>query len=151
LILWLAVAAGNQAPAALSGAARDHVKDGQFKKITSIKELPPGVRDGLRKLFDSETLDLAEPGAPFQSTDVIVTPKLPGRRLVAAGCTSEYCLVFYERGGIAHSFHVALFHSTPAATRFEWGGSAPPRGLATLDDVRKAILSGAIKGGGTVW
>jgi hypothetical protein len=39
---------------------------------------------------------------------------------------------------------VALFHWTPAATRFEWGGTAPG-GLATIDEVRNAILSGAIK------
>jgi hypothetical protein len=39
---------------------------------------------------------------------------------------------------------VAAFHWTPAATRFEWGGIAPGR-LATIDDIRKAMLSGAIK------
>jgi hypothetical protein len=43
-----------------------------------------------------------------------------------------------------------LFHWTPAATRFEWGGLAPG-GLATIDDVRKAMLSGAIKGPNTRW
>jgi hypothetical protein len=87
--------------------------------------LPLGVRDGLQTLFGSQTLDIAEPAAEFQVTDVIVNPKLPIRRLVAAGCTIDYCLVYYERGGIAHTWHVALFHWTPAATRFEWGGTAP--------------------------
>jgi hypothetical protein len=45
---------------------------------------------------------------------------------------------------------VALFHWTPVATRFEWGGTAPG-GLATVDDVRNAVLSGAIKGQNKVW
>jgi len=69
---------------------------------------------------------------------------------VAAGCTMEYCLVHYERGGSAHTWHVALFHWTPEATRLEWGGAAPG-GLKTIDDVRKAILSGAIKGPAKSW
>ena len=144
--------AGSQAvtPVTLSGALRDHVKDDRFGIVTSIRGLPLDVGDGLQTLFGSQTLDIAEPAAEFQVTDVIVNPKLPIRRLVAAGCTIEYCLVYYERGGIAHTWNVALFHWTPAATRFEWGGTAPG-GLATIDDVRNAVLSGAIKGPARFW
>ena len=129
---------------ALSEAMRAHVKDERFQIVTSIRGLPLGVRDGLQTLFASPELDIAEPGAEFQATDVIGNPKLPIRRLVAAGCSRDHCLVYYERGGIAHTWHVALFHWRPDATRFEWGGTAPG-GLATIDDVRKAVLSGAIK------
>jgi hypothetical protein len=145
--LWSAVVAGNQAAplAELSGALRAHVKDERFGIVTSVRGLPLGVRDGLQTLFGSQGLDIAEPGAEFQATDVIVNPRLPIRRLVAAGCSIDHCLVYYERGGIAHTWQVALFHWTPAATRFEWGGAAPG-GLATIDDVRNAVLSGAIKG-----
>jgi hypothetical protein len=149
--LWSAVVAGGQAgPVALAGPLRDQVKDGQFGIVTSIRGLPLGVRDALQGLFDSPTLDIAEPGAGFQATDVIVKPGLPIRRLVAAGCTIDLCLVYYERGGVAHTWRAALFHWTPAATRFEWGGTAPG-GLATIDDVRKAILSGAIRGPAGFW
>jgi hypothetical protein len=150
--LWSAVMAGNQAAptAALSAALRAHVKDDRFQTVTSIRGLPLGVRDGLQTLFRSQTLDIAEPGAEFQATDVVVNPKLPGRRLVAAGCSAEYCLVYYERGGFAHTWHVALFHWTPAETRFEWGGTAPA-GLTKIDDVRNAVLSGAIKAPATFW
>jgi len=152
LSLWSGVAAGSQAaPAAtLSAALRDHVKDDRFGIVTSIRGLPLGVRDELQTLFGSQTLDIAEPGAQFQVNDVSADPKLPIRRLVAAGCTIEYCLVYYERGGRAHTWHVALFHWTPAETRLEWGGTAPA-GLATIDDVRKAVLSGVIKGPANVW
>ena len=150
--LWSAVIAGSQSapPVALSGPLRDHVKNERFQIVTSIRGLPLGVRGGLQALFGSQTLDIAEPAAEFQATDVVVKPNLPIRRLVAAGCTIEYCLVYYERGGIAHTWHVALFHWTPSATRFEWGGTAPG-GLATIDDVRKAILSGMIKGPAGFW
>ena len=150
--LWSAVVAGSQAAptGALSGALRAHVKDERFGIVTSIRGLPLGVRDGLQTLFGSQALDIAEPGAEFQVTDVVVNPKLPIRRLVAAGCSIDHCLVYYERGGIAHTWQVALFHWTPAATRFEWGGTAPG-GLATIDDVRNAILSGVIKGPTRFW
>ena len=150
--LWSAVIAGSQTvpPRALSPALRSHVKDDRFQIITSIRGLPLGVRSGLQTLFGSQTLDIAEPAAEFQATDVIVKPNLPRRRLVAAGCAIELCLVYYERGGIVHTWHVALFHWTPAATRFEWGGAAPG-GLKTIDDVRNAILSGVVKGSPGFW
>ena len=150
--LWSAVVIGNQStpPAVLSGALRSHVADERFGIVTSIRGLPLGVRDALQTLFGSLTLDIAEPGAEFQVTDVIVNPNLPTRRLVAAGCSIEYCLVYYERGGKGHTWLVALFHWTPEATRFEWGGTGPG-GLATIDDVRKAVLTGAIKGPAAGW
>lgn len=148
--LLSAVVSGSQsAPAALSEALRAHVKNERFDIVTSIRGLPLGVRSGLQTLFSSQepdiALDIADPGAKFQVADVIATPRLPVRRLVAAGCSTDHCLVHYERGGFAHTWHVAVFHWTPAATRFEWGGNAPGR-LATIDDIRNAILTGAIKG-----
>jgi hypothetical protein len=150
--LLSAVVAGSQAAptGALSEALRAHVKNDRFQIVTSIRGLPLGVRDGLQSLFGSQTLDIAEPGAEFQVTDVIGPAKLPIRRMVAAGCSTDHCLVYYERGGIAHTWQVALFHWTPAATRFEWGGTAPG-GFTTIDDVRKAILSGAIKSPNKFW
>ena len=149
--LLSAVVTGSQAPgAALSEALRAHVKNERLEMVTSIRGLPLGVRDGLQALWGSQALDIAEPGAEFQVTDVAGNPKLPIRRLVAAGCSTDHCLVYYERGGIAHTWLVALFHWTPAETRFEWGGAAPG-GLATIDDVRKAVLSGAIKSPNRLW
>jgi hypothetical protein len=150
--LGVAVAAGNQPPppAALSDALRVHVKDERFGIVTSVRGLPLGVREALQTLFESRSLDIAEPGAEFDATAVVVNPKLPVRRLVAAGCSSDHCLVYYERGGAARTWRVALFHWTPAATRFEWGGAAPA-GLATIDDVRKTVLSGAINSETRAW
>jgi len=151
-VLVCDVVTAGQAPAsALSAAQRTHLQAEQFDIVTSVRGLPLGVRDLMQKMFGTASLEIAEPGAPYQATDVIVTPRLPFRRLVTAGCSRDFhCLVYYERGGIAHTWQAALFHWTPAATRFEWGGTAPG-GLATIDDVRNAILSGAIKGPTKVW
>jgi hypothetical protein len=143
LSFWLAVIAGSQAApsVALSSQLRAHVRDERFGIVSSIRGLPLGVRDALQTLFGSKTLDIAEPGGKFQVRDARVNS--PIRRLVAAGCSYDHCLVYYERAGTAHTWHVALFHWAPEATRFEWGGTAPG-GLATIDQVRSAILSGAV-------
>jgi hypothetical protein len=149
---WSAVVTGSQAAptGALPEALRAHVKSERFGIVTSIRGLPLGVRNELETLFGSHTLDIAEPGAEFQATDVIGNPRLSIRRLVLAGCSIDHCIVYYERGGGTRSWKAGLFHWTPAATRLEWGGSAPG-GLETVEAVRDAILSGAVKSPNSVW
>ena len=150
--IWCLVAAGGptQSAAALPETLRAHLQNERLDTVTSLRGLPLGVREALQTLFGTPTLDIAEPGADFQATDLIRTPRLPSRRLIAAGCAMDHCLVYYERGGIAHSWHVALFHWTPKATRFEWGGTAP-NDAATIDDVRSLVLSGKIKSADRGW
>jgi hypothetical protein len=138
------------APLALPEKLRAHLKEERLQVVTSIRGLPLGVRDELQTMFESTSLDIAEPGAPFQVTDVVLNSQLPRRRLIAAGCSMDHCLVYYERGGNAHTWHVALFHWTPTATRFEWGGIAPG-GLKEIEGVRSAVLSGAIKVPAAFW
>jgi hypothetical protein len=152
LSLCCLVSAGGQKPsaAALPEALRAHLKNERLDVVTSLRGLPLGVREALQTLFGAPILDIAEPGADFQATDLIKTPRLPSRRLLAAGCSMDHCLVYYERGGIAHSWLVAIFHWTPKATRFEWGGTAP-NDLASIDSVRNAVLSGKVKGANSAW
>jgi hypothetical protein len=137
-----AAASGQTAePTSLSGALRDHVRDERFDLVSSVRGLPLGVRERLQELFGSPTLDIAEPGAEFQGERADEKT----RRLVAAGCSVDHCLVYYERGGSAHTWLVALFHWTPAATRLELGGQARG-GLTNIEAVRGAVLTGEIKG-----
>ena len=152
LSLWSTVVTGSQATGtgALPPTLGAHLQDERFGIVTSIRGLPLGVRDALQRLFDAPTLDIAEPGAEFQASDAVVKPGLPTRRLVAAGCSIDHCLVYYERGGRPHTWLVALFHWTPGATRLEWGRTAPS-GLTTIDDVRAAALKGTIKDPVKVW
>lgn len=149
---WSAVVAASQPtnPVGLSEALRAHVKDERFGIVTSIRGLPIGVRDALQTLFGSQSLDIAEPGAQFQATGVTGDANLPIRRLVAAGCSTDHCLVYYQRGGTPQTWRLALFHWTPTATRLEAGGLAS-RGLTAVDDLRNAILTGAISASGKVW
>ena len=151
LSLLSAVAAGSQSapPGALPSELRSQLQNERFGIVTSIRGLPLGVRGALQTLFGSDSLDIAEPGARFQENERSVST-LPTRRLAAAGCSYEHCLVYYERGGTKRTWHVALFRWTPEETKFLWGGTAPA-GLTTIDDVRSGILSGAITGPGGSW
>ena len=152
LSLWPVVAAASQtsAPPSLSEAVRSHVKAERLDVVTSIRGLPLGVRDELQTLFGSSTLDIAEPGAEFQGTNSGADPSASIRRLIAAGCSIDHCLVYYERAGKPTTWIVALFHWTPGGTRLEWAGNARG-GMATIDDVKKVVLSGALKGPVKVW
>jgi hypothetical protein len=130
-----------------------HLGAERFQLVSSIRGLPLGVRNELERMFSTGGLDIADPGAAFQGSGAPAgTTRLPLRRLIAAGCSRDsHCIVYYERSGKPITHRVALFQWSPAVTRMEWGGAAPA-GLATVEGVRKAIVSGAIKGGdGSPW
>ena len=112
--------------------------------------LPASVRTALTDLFGSGTLEMADPGQPFQATDVMVMPRLPARRLTTAGCSSDHCLVYYERGGFAHIHQIVLVSTADAAARLVHGGVAAG-GLADLDQVKDALASGKVMGGSKYW
>lgn len=153
-LLSAVVACSQAVQVALSADLREHMKLERFDAVSSVRGLPLGVRGGLQALFRSQEFDvqrdIAEPGARFQGTDAIGNPSLPLRRLIAAECSIDHCLVFYERGGTALTWHVALFQWAPEATRFELGGIAPAR-LTTIGDARNALLSGALRGSPKYW
>ncbi len=138
------------AAAGFTDALRDHVRAERFAKAATVSELPAAVREALAALFREPTLDLAEPGARFQATDVVVGPRLPARRLITAGCSADHCLVYYERGGFAHVHQIVLFSKDDASARFVHGGVAAG-GLADLEQVRDALVSDTIVGGSKYW
>jgi hypothetical protein len=151
--LWLGTVACHRAdaPLPIPGTLLAHLKDERFEPVTSIGGLSLGVADALRQLFRTPSLDIAEPGAGFQATGTAAHgATLPSRRLVAAGCSTDHCLVYYERGGNVVTWRVALFHWGTDATRFEWGGAAPG-GLMGIDDVRNAVLSRKITSPDRSW
>lgn len=141
----MSVAGGQTtAPAAVSAPLRTHLSAERFQIVTAVRGLPLGVREELQRMFGSFAAAIADPGAPFQATDDVNDPTLPTRRLVVGGCAQDHCLVYYERGGVSRTWQAALFHWTPTETRLEAGGVAP-RDLKSVEDVRAALLSGALK------
>ena len=137
-------------PAALPDALRAHLRGEHFSPLPTVAALPGGLRQALSELFNAPALDMADPGTPFQATDVMVTPRLPARRLVAAGCSADHCLVYYERGGFAHVHQIVLFSKSDTAIRFVEGGVGPG-GLSDLEQVKDALLAGKITGGSKYW
>src|SRR5262245_33597568 len=76
----------------------------RFHEIHSTTNLPPQVVS----LCADENGRIAEPGNKWEATDYITNAKLPRRRLIWAASDGDYCVVHYERGGIAHSYHVLI-------------------------------------------
>jgi hypothetical protein len=140
-------ALGSQAspPTVLPGPLRAHVMGERFQIVTSTRGLPLGVRDELQALFGGQLLEIVAPGDVAKTNSTLVDPVLPVPRLTLAGCALDHCLVYYVRSGAKQSWHVALFHWMPAATRIEFSAVAPG-GLTSIDEVKKVVVSGAIKG-----
>jgi hypothetical protein len=82
----------------LLDASRFHEAHSTSDLPSVILTLCDGGRDG----------KLAEPGQKWNATDVITDPTLPGKRLIWAVIGGDYYVVHYERGGIAHSFHILV-------------------------------------------
>jgi hypothetical protein len=145
------VAGAQSAPTSvrMSADLQAHVKSDRFQVVTSVRGLPLGVRDAMRMLWGSQTVDIADPDGEFRAGEATTTGAST-RRMAVAGCSNDHCLVYYERGGRNATWRLALFHWTPSATKLEWGGVAPA-GLKTLDDVRNIVVKGNIQDPGGSW
>jgi hypothetical protein len=77
----------------------------RFHEVHSTNALPSAI---LALCDDGGDGKLAEPGQKWNATCVITDPSLPGKRLIWAAVGGEHYVVHYERGGIAHSFHILV-------------------------------------------
>ena len=61
-------------------------------------------------------------------TRLIIDPTLPGKRLIWAAVGGDYYVVHYERGGIAHTFHilVAKLAKNGAKPKVVWSAVGGP-------------------------
>jgi hypothetical protein len=73
----------------------------RFREVHSTSELPGSV---IALCGDK----VAEPGQNWNATDSISDPTLPAKRLIWAAIGRDYYVVHYERGGIAHTYHVLV-------------------------------------------
>jgi len=134
----------------LSSALRSHLRAETLSPIATVSALPAAVREALRDLFKDTTLILADPGAPFQATDVVMGKPLPWRRMIAAGCSQDHCVVYYERGGIAHVYTIVVFKLDGDKARLEFGGAAHG-GLAGIEAVKDALVRERVIGQTEFW
>jgi hypothetical protein len=96
----------------------------RFHEVHSTNDLPPAIV----ALCTGDNGRLADPGQKWNATDVIMDPTLPGKRLIWAAVDGEYYVAHYERGGIAHTFHVLVATLTRNNTKPKviWRGVGGP-------------------------
>ena len=129
---------------------RAHIGAETFTPLAGVGALPDPVKAALAQLFGTKSLDLAEPGAPFQATDMVVDPRLPWRRLIAAGCAADHCLVHYERGGFVHVYQVVVLSRQGDGVRFVWGGAVGGP-IPNVHGVKDALATGKVLGQTKYW
>jgi len=99
-------ATANPSGGGLSADDRKVLQDSsRFHEVHSTGDLPSAI---LALCGDK----LAEPGQNWNATDAITDPTLPAKRLIWSAIGGDYYVVHYERGGIAHTFHVLVAKMT---------------------------------------
>ena len=89
----------------LSAEDRKLLQDSsRFHEVHSTSDLPPAIVG----LCTGGNAGLADPGQRWNPTDVVIDPTLPGKHLIWAAVGGEYYVVHYERGRIAHTYHILV-------------------------------------------
>jgi hypothetical protein len=114
--------------------------EGSFTLIHDVRNLPPPVLRGFTEVGGSR-LVIANPGEDFRATDVIYDSSLPSKRLIFAGASGEKCFVYYEQGGIGHSYILHLFHVNSDSMKPVWKGYCPGR-PANFEQLRSWLEDG---------
>lgn len=126
----------------LSLSQRAHILDGQFTIQKDVNRLPASLKLLFARLAGEKDFKMANPGEEYQSTDVIMRPGLPRRRLLSAGISNDKIFILYEEGGYGHSCHVAVFHLDPKRNvTFLWMGTGT-RGATSLKQLRMMVTAG---------
>jgi len=128
----------------LSSEAKEYMlREDAFSGVSSVKEIPASVLMKFAEIAKDPNLKIANPGEKFQVTDVIYEHGLPSRRLIFGGISKDYCLIHYEQGGYAHSYHVILFKLSAKSADFLWGGTHFNR-IRDLSELRELIRANAL-------
>ncbi len=80
-------------------------------EVKQASRLPSAVLDKLG--------GIADPGQPFNTTDV-VDPKLPMRQLLVAAVSENYCIVSYWQGSITLSMETRIFELSAGRVKRIW-------------------------------
>ena len=108
-------ATANPSLGGLSPEDRKVLQDpSRFREAHSTRDLPPAILSLCDGGGDGK---LAEPGGNWNATDAIIDPTLPGKRLIWAAVSGDYYVVHYERGGIAHTYHILVAKLAKADTK----------------------------------
>jgi hypothetical protein len=107
--------------------------DGDYCIVYTMKSVPVSVVNSLTAMRGGRPLNMVDPGQSFNATDV----GTPGRRLIFAGVSKEKCFLYYEEGGMAHMYHLAVFRITGKNAIYLGGRSGIK--VRTFSELRRAI------------
>jgi hypothetical protein len=129
----------------LDADTRREIASEDFHAVKKVSQIPQTVIDAAGAARGEgpnvPALVIAEPGAPYQATDVISGPPLPGRRLVVAWTGDSTWILHYEAGGVAHTYHVAVFDVVEGKAKFLWQARVREK-LTSVDELRTLIRHG---------
>lgn len=80
-----------------------------FRVYRSVANVPDVVRSAFANAADEKSFSMADPNGQWEATDVIRDPQLPRRRLRSVAIGGQFCLLFYEHGGVGRNDNVAAF------------------------------------------
>lgn len=103
-----------------------------FNKVERASGLPSAVLDKLG--------GIADPGQPYNSTDV-VDSNLPMRQLVVAAVSENYCIVTYWHGGIALRLETRIFELSAGRVKRVWISAG---GGLNFQDLKATVESGRL-------
>jgi len=113
-------------------------KPGDFRLYRSVAHIPDSVQSAFAKAAHEKAFSMADPNGPWEATDVIRDPRLPRRRLAAVAVSADWCLLFYEHGGIGTNDNVAVFRQSRNRAEVVWHAYVA-RDVATPSDLGKAL------------
>lgn len=114
-----------------------------FTMTDRLDAIPDSVRQAFAQATGLATFRMAKPGGPWQVTDEIVDRELPGRRLQSVAVSRDWVVVFYEMGGIAHTYHVCVFRLAGNTAQLAWRAMRPMAAL-DVDGLVRAIRAGEV-------
>jgi hypothetical protein len=101
-----------------------------FNEVKQASRLPSAVIDELG--------GIADPGQPFNSTDV-VDARLPMRLLIVAAVSEKHCIVSYWRGGIVLRLETTVFELSEGRIKRKWVSDG---GGLNFRDLKNTVESG---------
>ena len=103
---------------------REKLLSEHFTEVRDAAAFPASCKSGFAALTRTHGFELANPGQPYQATDVMGRgPQLPWRRLLIGGVSSDRCIVFYEIGGFAPFRAVVVLDISAKTPTLVWGGA----------------------------
>lgn len=124
----------------LSAADKKHLLEDNFIVVKTVAAIPLVVQ---KKILGTGVRDgMADAGQPYEPSDMVGPKPLPFRRLIFAGTSLGYCVVYNEYGGYGTGQEVSLYRLLPGQAVLAWRGHLRDQGrYLTLVQLQSAVAA----------